>query len=122
MDRFNEDIGFCLYFQTQIVCHPRIGPRPFFIAVWPNLAPDLPRLRWDARSSQLGAALKVVCTIRVHPVSGTLGVIAARFLVQIGAPTKKAAGPQKRFFLSMVKPALAAGRRCLNGPKGWRRT
>ena len=31
---------------------------------------------------QLGAALKVVWTIRLHPVSGTLGVIAARFLVQ----------------------------------------
>jgi hypothetical protein len=43
----------------------------------------------------------------MHPVSGTLGVIAARFLSKLAHPLSKQQASKR--VLRMVKPALAAG-------------
>jgi hypothetical protein len=82
----------CTFKPEFSVTHLFIRPPPFRIAICSSLAPDLPGLQWTAGGSQLGATLKVIVIIRPKPVSGALGVIAARFLVQIGASANKPEG------------------------------
>jgi hypothetical protein len=103
--RFNERVCFCLYFQTQIVCHPRIGSCPFLIAVWASLAPDLTPASVGRAQQPIGRGIEGSMDYPAVSRECRMGVIAARFLVQIGASVKQAAAQQKSLTRGQTRPS-----------------